>query len=55
MSEKSLIASFSLIGSLASYYYGKAHEKDLVPYTMIGGFIGAWVGEMLYKSINNKN
>jgi hypothetical protein len=54
MTEKRLIATFTLIGSLASYYYGKAHEKDVVPYTMIGGFIGAIVGELISKSINNK-
>lgn len=55
MTEKTLVSTFTLLGSLASYYYGKSHEKDVVPYVMIGGFIGAWVGEIISKSINNKD
>ena len=51
MNEKALVSTFSLIGGLASYYYGKAHSKDPVPYVMIGGYIGAWFGEMLAKTI----
>lgn len=54
MSEKSIIATFSLIGSLASYYYAKSAGKDLAPYTMIGGFVGGFIGELVYKSINEK-
>jgi hypothetical protein len=50
MTEKTLVSTFTLIGSLASYYYGKAHAKDVVPYVMIGGFVGAWVGEILSKA-----
>jgi uncharacterized membrane protein YeaQ/YmgE (transglycosylase-associated protein family) len=57
MKEKTLVSTLTLIGSLASYYYGKTHAKDVVPYVMIGGFIGAWVGEMIAKAIeaNKKN
>jgi hypothetical protein len=51
-SEKKLVSVFTLIGSLASYYYGKAHTKDPIPYVMIGGFVGAWVGELLSKAID---
>jgi hypothetical protein len=56
-SEKKLVSVFTLLGSLATYYYGKAHTKDPVPYIMIGGFVGAWIGEILSKAIeeNNKN
>lgn len=54
MKEKTLVSTFTLIGSLASYYYGKTHEKDVVPYVMIGGFIGAWIGEIISNTINNK-
>jgi uncharacterized membrane protein YfcA len=50
-SEKKLVSVFTLLGSLASYYYGKNHAKDPVPYIMIGGFVGAWVGEILSKTI----
>ncbi len=51
MKEKTLVSTFTLLGSLASYYYGKSHEKDVVPYVMIGGFIGAWVGEIIAKAV----
>jgi uncharacterized membrane protein YfcA len=50
MKEKTLVSTFTLIGSLASYYYGKANGKDVVPYVMIGGFVGAWVGELISKA-----
>lgn len=51
-SEKKLVSVFTLLGSLASYYYGKAHTKDPIPYVMIGGFVGAWVGEIISKAID---
>jgi uncharacterized membrane protein YeaQ/YmgE (transglycosylase-associated protein family) len=51
MSEKTLVSTFTLIGSLASYYYGKANSKDVVPYVMIGGFVGAWVGELIANNL----
>lgn len=51
-SEKKLVSVFTLLGSLASYYYGKAHTKDPIPYVMIGGFVGAWVGELFAKAID---
>lgn len=54
MSEKTLVSTFTLIGSLASYYYGKAHSKDAVPYVMIGGFVGAWVGEFISKTLTEQ-
>lgn len=54
MTEKTLVSTFTLIGSLASYYYGKTHSKDVVPYVMIGGFIGAWVGEFISKATIKK-
>jgi hypothetical protein len=55
--EKKLVSVFTLLGSLASYYYGKSHSKDAIPYVMIGGFVGAWVGEILSNVLeeNSKN
>ena len=55
MKEKTLVSTLTLIGSLASYYYAKTHVKDVVPYVMIGGFVGAWVGELIAKTIVNKD
>ncbi|MFL5763890.1 MAG: hypothetical protein ACJ77K_08125 [Bacteroidia bacterium] len=54
MKERSLVSTLTLIGSLASYYYAKTHEKDVVPYVMIGGFVGAWLGEMIAKVSDSK-
>ena len=54
MKEKTLVSSLTLIGSLSSYYYGKTHNEDVVPYVMVGGFIGAWVGELITKAIEAK-
>lgn len=53
--EKKLVSVFTLLGSLASYYYGKAHSKDAIPYVMIGGFVGAWVGEILSNVIDESS
>jgi uncharacterized membrane protein YfcA len=56
MKEKTLVSTSTLIGSLASYYYGKTQGKDVVPYVMIGGFIGAWLGEIISNVvIKNKD
>jgi uncharacterized membrane protein YfcA len=54
MKKKTLVSTLTLIGSLASYYYAKTHGKDAVPYVMIGGFVGAWVGELISKVNENK-
>lgn len=54
MKEKAIVSTLTLIGSLSSYLYGKAHEKDVVPYVMIGGFLGAWVGELIVNTIGVK-
>lgn len=55
--ERKLVSVFTLLGSLASYYYGRANSKDAIPYVMIGGFVGAWIGEILSTALeeNNKN
>lgn len=54
MKEKTLVSSFTLISTLACYYYAKTHAKDPVPYSMIGGFIGAWVGEIITQVSSKK-
>lgn len=51
MKEKTLVSTLTLISSLASYYYAKTHAKDVVPYVMIGGFAGGWIGELIAKAI----
>jgi hypothetical protein len=55
MKEKIVVSTCTLIGSLALYYYSKTHQKDIVPYTMIGGFIGALVGEIITISSTKRS
>jgi uncharacterized membrane protein YfcA len=55
MNEKTFISVCSLAGSLASYFYARAVDKDAVPYVMIGGFVGAIIGEMFTKSKNEQD
>ena len=56
MKEKTIVSTFTLFTSLASYWYAKEAQKDVVPFMMIGGFLGAVAGEVIYeklKSIKN--
>jgi hypothetical protein len=57
MKEKAIVSTITLAASLASYYYAKSVTKDTVPYTMIGGFVGAVIGELIAGAIkiNGKN
>jgi len=55
MKEKTIISAFTLVGSLATYFYAKTLNKDVVPYVMIGGFIGAVIGEAIVESKNKNN
>lgn len=47
MKEKAIVSSFTLISSLTGYYYARSKDKEVMPYVMIGGFIGALLGETL--------
>ena len=55
MKEKTIVSTVTLAASLISYFYAKEAHKDVVPYVMIGGFIGAVIGEVIVGTINNKN
>jgi uncharacterized membrane protein YeaQ/YmgE (transglycosylase-associated protein family) len=50
MKEKTIVSALTLIGSLATYYYAKEQNKDVVPYVMVGGFVGAITGELIAKA-----
>lgn len=54
MKERTWIAALGLIGSLSFYYYSKSQKKDAVPYTMIGGFLGALAGELIASTKSRK-
>lgn len=56
MKEKTIVSTLTLFTSLASYCYAKEAQKDTVPFMMIGGFLGAVVGEVIYEKLKtNKN
>lgn len=47
MKEKTIISACTLIVSMACYIYAKHSDKDAVPFVMVGGFVGALIGEMI--------
>lgn len=55
MKEKTIVSTLTLAASLISYFYAKETHKDAVPYVMIGGFIGAVIGEVITGAINSTN
>ena len=50
--EKTIVSTATLASSLIMYFYAKSVEKDAVPYVMIGGFMGAVIGESIVEFIN---
>ena len=48
MKEKTIVSTFTLAASLAAYYYAKHLRKDTLPYVMIGGFLGAVLGTLIW-------
>jgi uncharacterized membrane protein YfcA len=55
MKEKTIVSTATLLASLLSYWYAKEANKDAVPYMMMGGFLGAIIGETIVENIKNKN
>lgn len=55
MKEKTIVSGVTLLTSLLSYWYAKETGKDAVPYVMMGGFVGAIIGETLAENIKSKN
>jgi predicted Na+-dependent transporter len=47
INEKTIVSTASLAASLATYFYAREANKDVVPYVMVGGFIGAILGEAI--------
>jgi multisubunit Na+/H+ antiporter MnhB subunit len=44
--ERTVIATTTLLSSLAFYQYAKSKGKSEVPYVMMGAFVGAVVAEL---------
>lgn len=57
INEKTIVSSVTLLASLGTYFYAKVAHKDAVPYVMLGGFIGAIIGEAISGIVlkNNKD
>ena len=53
LKEKAIVSSFTLISSLTGFYYAKSKEKEAMPYVMVGGFIGALIGEAIAHTVCN--
>lgn len=54
LKEKAIVSSFTLISSLTGFYYAKSKQKEVMPYVMVGGFIGALLGEAIAHSFCNE-
>ena len=50
MKERSFVSAFALGTSLGAYYLAKTYHKDTTPMIMIGGFLGALVGEIIFEN-----
>jgi hypothetical protein len=55
MKERVIVSATTLIISLGSYAYSKHLGKDAVPYLMIGGFVGAVLGESIAMAFQKKD
>jgi len=56
MKEKTIVSTATLVASLLTYWYARESNKDVVPYVMFGGFIGALIGEVIAeKATEDKN
>lgn len=51
MKEKTLVSAMTLATSLGAYLYAKETGKDSAPYLMIGGFVGALAGEVIFEKL----
>jgi hypothetical protein len=47
MKERVIVSATTFVISLGSYLYSKHLGKDAIPYLMIGGFVGAVLGESI--------
>jgi uncharacterized membrane protein YfcA len=55
MKEKTIVSGITLLTSLLTYWYAKEANKDAAPYVMMGGFLGAIIGETIVENIKQKN
>jgi hypothetical protein len=51
MKEKTIVSAVSLASSLAAYFYARETQKDVMPYLMVGGFLGVMLGELVAGAV----
>ena len=51
MKEKTIVSAVSLASSLAAYFYARETQKDVMPYLMVGGFLGVLLGELIAGAV----
>ncbi len=54
MKEKTIVSGMTLVASMVSYFYARQYDKDAVPYVMVGGFIGAVIGEAIVSAMEKR-
>lgn len=54
MKEKTIVSGMTLVASMVSYFYARQCDKDAVPYVMVGGFIGAVIGEAIVSVMEKR-
>lgn len=55
MKEKTIVSTVTLLTSLLAYWYAREAQKDSVPYVMMGGFLGAIIGESIVEKVTKSN
>jgi uncharacterized membrane protein len=55
MKERSFVSVIVLGTSLSAYYLAKAYQKDTTPLVMMGGFLGAIIGEVIVEAHQQNN
>lgn len=53
MNSKTITATSTLLVSLAAYHYAKQTGRDATPLVMVGGFLGALLGELIAAGNGN--
>jgi uncharacterized membrane protein YfcA len=51
---RTVVSTSTLLVSLVGYWYAKNTSRDVVPYVMLGGFIGSLLGETLVENLTGQ-
>jgi uncharacterized membrane protein YfcA len=51
---RTVVSTSALVTSLIAYWYAKSTKKDVVPFVMLGGFVGSVLGETLVEHLTGE-